>query len=64
MSDPRRVAGADIHESRASECKKCKAPLLLGLVRDVNGTLKWRNFEAKPEESGGLRVYLRHLCPP
>ena len=60
MSD--RVAGADIQESKAKTCRKCGALLLLGLVRDVNGTLKWRNFNAQHEDRNGLRVYLRHVC--
>jgi hypothetical protein len=55
--------GADIHESRASKCRKCGGDLLLGLVRNAKGTLRWRNFDAKPNERGGLRYYLRHICP-
>lgn len=62
MNEPQRVAGADIHESRPGSCKKCGDALLVGLVRVAGGTLKYRNFDAKPEDRNGLRVYLRHIC--
>jgi hypothetical protein len=64
MNGPPRIAGAEIEESRPSQCKKCHGPLLLGLVRVAGGRLKWCNFDAKPVENNGLRVYLRHACPP
>lgn len=55
--------GADIEESRQKICTRCKAPLLFGMVRNATGTLKWRNFDAKPRERDGRRFYLAHYCP-
>ena len=57
------TAGADFADSRPGKCSKCKGALLLGLVRNGKGTLTWRNFDAKPNERGGLRYYVRHNCP-
>lgn len=59
----RETAGADIEDAKSKVCGRCKAPLLLGLVRNAAGTLKHRNFDAKPIERGGLRYYLAHYCP-
>jgi hypothetical protein len=57
------TAGADFAETRAGTCKKCKGALLVGLLRNAKGTLRWQNFNAKPRESDGLRYYTRHACP-
>lgn len=56
--------GANISSPRLNhKCGKCKAVVLLGQVRNDRGTLKWRNFEARPVETNGLRYYRRHWCP-
>lgn len=55
--------GADIQASKAGTCKKCQAPLLVGLVRRTDtSTLRWRNFNTPPAERDGLRYYTRHKC--
>lgn len=59
---PQYVAGADIEEHKPGACKDCQAPLLVGLIRDEGGTLKWRNLDAQPIERNGLRLYCRHRC--
>lgn len=55
--------GADLTDSRPGTCSKCKGALLVGMVRNSKGTLRWRNFDAKPNERGGLRYYVKHVCP-
>lgn len=57
------TAGADFHEVRPGTCKKCRSALLVGMIRNDNGTLRWRNFNAQPNERDGLRYYTRHICP-
>lgn len=57
------TAGADFVETRTGQCKKCRGALLVGLLRNDKATLRWRNFDAKPIERGGLRYYMRHVCP-
>ena len=56
------TAGADFADSRSGTCTKCRGPLLVALLRNDKGTLRWRNFDAKPNERGGLRYYVRHIC--
>lgn len=54
--------GADVEDTRKSICKSCKAPLIVGLVRIPGSTLKWRNFNATPNERDGLLYLTRHSC--
>ena len=55
--------GADFEASRPGICKRCKGALLVAMIRNEKATLRWRNFDAKPNERGGLRYYVRHFCP-
>lgn len=57
------IPGGSIRDSKPHRCKGCKADVLLGLVRDAESTLKWRNFDLPAVEQGGLRYYRRHFCP-
>lgn len=45
-------------------CATCKSAVLVAQVRDPHtSTVKWKNFDRTPIESGAHRVYRRHLCP-
>jgi hypothetical protein len=59
----RETAGADMEQAKSKTCGRCKAPLVLAMVRNAAGTLKWRNFDAKAIERDGRRFYLAHYCP-
>jgi len=56
------TAGADFVESRPGKCKKCQGALLVALLPNDKATLRWRNYDAKPNERDGLRYYVRHIC--
>lgn len=57
------TAGADFAGSvQGRKCRHCQAALIVGLVKNEKGTLKWHNFNAQPNERGGLNFYTRHTC--
>lgn len=60
---PRYIAGADIVKTKAGRCGQCKCDVMVAMIPDQVGTLKWRNLESKPIEHDGRRFYLRHACP-
>lgn len=71
-SDGQRARTATVRETPGYEissakhnhkCSGCQAVVLLGQVKNASGTLKWRNFEAKPIQRGAHNFYRRHFCP-
>lgn len=60
----RETPGYEISNAKHNhQCSGCKATVLLGQVKNVSGTLKWRNFESKPVQRGPHNYYRRHFCP-
>lgn len=60
------VPGSQLQEVKKGShaCGGCKSPVLVAMVKDSHtGTLRWKNFDPKPIESGAVRLYRRHICP-
>lgn len=58
------IPGSSIKDAKPKHtCSGCKADVLLGMIRDDSGTLRWRNFDLPAIEQGPHRFYRRHFCP-